>query len=521
MASVALDKGCVRFEINAKKLNILFWKKAKSYRHFKNIYLILREALYKNQLEGEKHKEPPFKLDSNIDATALYKAFIKPDVIRAVSKKRKGGKIADQVDLVNSALCEVELFQNLVETAEDLQAKTIHKEIKKLQAAFKSFYTKIKNGDKDARPPKPKKLSKIYEQTVAIDQDCLSFKRKNIVKVNINGGMVSLPLRHDTVLKVVKDFSKVQSAEIICSESRLTLILLYNRETIQTEETISISKDAGLDLGVNNTAAIAIDDDTSPSILFSGAKFVKFNSTNNRLLAKYKSQKDILLNIDQEKRDNAFYGQLNDLSKKITKLYAKRRKFFFDQFHKLSTRILEDLQEQGVTRLFVSRNLSDCKNTKGNSMGKTNNQKFHQIPILRLLDNISYKTGAYGIEVVEIDEAYTSKCSCLSGNIMEAQRLRKDEEEELISNEEAKQLRTKVLNGRRVRRSLFKDTVYKLSFHADINAAFNHIRVGRKATQDSLNHLLDKVWKLANPIKIDLRTNALNCYLDRPLMEPC
>jgi len=384
------DKGSVRFEIDAKKKTSFFWQKARSYRHFNNIYLIIREALYKNQLVGEEYQAPSFKMDSSVEGNALYRAFIQPDVVRAVVKKRHGGKFSEQVELVNTALGQSPIFQQLLEVAEELQAKSIYKELKKINAAFKAFFTKLKNGDRDARPPKPKKLSKVHEQTVPIDQNCLSFKRKNLVRININGGMVDIPLRHETVLKIVKDFSNVQSAEVICSRTRLTLVLLYkNREVTQYQEIERPPKDAGLDLGVNNTAAIAIDDEQSESILISGDKFIEFNCTNNRLIAKYQSEKDLLSKVPNEERDRVFYGRINDLSLKLAKLYARRRKFYFDQFHKLATRTLEELESRGVTRLFVSRNLGDCKKTKGNSMNKKNNQKFYQIPLLRLLDNIS------------------------------------------------------------------------------------------------------------------------------------
>lgn len=102
------------------------------------------------------------------------------------------------------------------------------------------------------------------------------------------------------------------------------------------------------------------------------------------MLGKYKSEKDSLLNSDETEHDSHFYKRLNELNERTSRLFARRRKLYFDQFHKLSVRLPEDLCGQNARTLFVSRNLDDGKNTKCNSMGKINNQKFYQITLFKL-----------------------------------------------------------------------------------------------------------------------------------------
>ena len=79
--------------------------------------------------------------------------------------------------------------------------------------------------------------------------------------------------------------------------------------------------------------------------------------------------------------------------------------------------------------------------------------------LAKVNDYLQLKAGEYGIEIREIDEAYTSKCSALSGDILKAQHRRRRE------NSDSK--RSDVLNGRRLRRSVFKYLPSGRSFHAD------------------------------------------------------
>ncbi len=49
------------------------------------------------------------------------------------------------------------------------------------------------------------------------------------------------------------------------------------------------------------------------------------------------------------------------------------------------------------------------------NIGRVNNQKFVQIPFIKLFHQIAYKGMLIGIDVVLIEESYTSKCSFLDG----------------------------------------------------------------------------------------------------------
>jgi transposase len=132
----------------------------------------------------------------------------------------------------------------------------------------------------------------------------------------------------------------------------------------------------------------------------------------------------------------------------------------------------------------MSKNLAELKNNGECNLNKSTKQNFIQIPFMKLLKNIEYKAQEYGINVHYIDEKYTSKASCISGDIKSIQ-----------DNPDL----TNAFNGRRVKRGLFLDTVINKVFNADINGAVNHIKVG---IGKSFEWLKDRLFKLSNPIKI-------------------
>ena len=93
-------------------------------------------------------------------------------------------------------------------------------------------------------------------------------------------------------------------------------------------------------------------------------------------------------------------------------------------------------------------------------MGARNNQKFVQMPFARLASYLRYKCEMVGIDFVEHEESYTSKCDALALDP--------------ISKHEQHL-------GRRTKRGLFHSSVGKL-INADQNGALN---IMRKVVGDS------------------------------------
>lgn len=112
------------------------------------------------------------------------------------------------------------------------------------------------------------------------------------------------------------------------------------------------------------------------------------------------------------------------------------------------------------------------------NMGKICNQKFVQIPYLKLLHMLEYKCKLHGIRCIAITEEYTSKCSYYDN-----EKIQKHE----------------VYMGRRNKRGQFI-TYDGTILNADVNGALN---IMRKCNNDAYinNKPVDKRFVL-NPVRI-------------------
>ena len=102
------------------------------------------------------------------------------------------------------------------------------------------------------------------------------------------------------------------------------------------------------------------------------------------------------------------------------------------------------------------------------------------IPFDKFIWDLKYKGKMVGINVVEIEEGYTSKCSFL-------------DDEPLEKHEE--------YMGKRVKRGLFKSKSGRL-LNADVNGAFNILRKYLKCNHDAVMPV--DVGFVYNPVKVYL-----------------
>jgi IS605 OrfB family transposase len=341
------------------------------------------------------------------------------------------------------------------------------------------------------KPPKPKKLSKVIEYSIELDKyNSFSFtklEKENLIGINLSNGMVYIHVDKKQVEKLT-EIDKLYSARLVYDNGNLYLQISYLKNVSRLTSHVS-RKHASIDIGINNLMAVFVDDETTSSLIIDGKPFKDYNSKFNRLISKLnESKSNEVLEWAVSKTGNKYPAKYTEKGKKIGKfisfLFAKRSRFFHDQFHKMAKRVVEYLHLHGVTDLFISKNLAELKNNGECDLNKAVKQNFIQIPFVKLLKLIEYKAQEYGINVHIIDERYTSKASCISDDVRSIQ--------------ESPDL-TNAFNGKRVKRGLFLDVVINKVFNADINGAVNHIKV---AVGKSFEWLKNKLFKLCNPIKI-------------------
>ncbi|MBU0496274.1 MAG: transposase, partial [Chloroflexi bacterium] len=119
--------------------------------------------------------------------------------------------------------------------------------------------------------------------------------------------------------------------------------------------------------------------------------------------------------------------------------------------HTASRRIIDLLVREGIGTLVIGKNPHWKQQI---NIGKRNNQNFVSVPHARFVDMLIYKATLGGIQVVLVEESYTSKTSFLDW--------------ELPCQQE-------VYAGRRVERGLFR-AADGCIINADVNGAYQIIR---------------------------------------------
>ena len=215
---------------------------------------------------------------------------------------------------------------------------------------------------------------------------------------------------------------------------------------------------ASIDLGVNNLVTLTNNIGEQPIVI--NGKIVKS------------------MNQYFNKKRSKLMGNVGDrgTSDRLWKLTMKRDHKIGDLMHKASKFIVRWCIEHGIDTLVVGKN-DGWK--QGINIGKRNNQHFVAIPFESLLQKLAYKSEDAGIRFVETDEAYTSKCSFLDG--------------ELIGPHDT-------YLGRRVKRGLFISGT-GIEINADVNGSCNNMR---KAFPDAALLVRGDRRCALHPVRIDI-----------------
>ncbi|MEG4225886.1 transposase [Microcoleus sp. N9_B2] len=198
---------------------------------------------------------------------------------------------------------------------------------------------------------------------------------------------------------------------------------------------------AAIDLGLNNLATLTYNVPGLVPTIYDGRAVKSTNQYCNQVSSPLKS----LLPAAKT-------------TKKLARLWHKRNCKVDYHLHTTSSAIIKELVNHQIGLLAIGGN-QDFKD--GIKTGKVNNQNFACIPHRRFVQMLQYKGQIAGIQVVLVEESYTSKCSAL--------------------NWEPIQQHSDYI-GSRVKRGLFRTKTGQL-INADVNGSLN---IGPKAVGDGL-----------------------------------
>lgn len=144
-----------------------------------------------------------------------------------------------------------------------------------------------------------------------------------------------------------------------------------------------------------------------------------------------------------------------------------------DDLHKLSRILVEHaLYIKSKTILFGKNPLWKQKI----NMGKKNNQNFVQISLAKLIEMTRYKAEEYGIDVIDIEENHTSKCSFTDS-------------EDICHHD--------IYMGNRLHRGLFEASK-GTKINADVQGSYNILREGSEIVQKNkkIKTKFDEIYKV-------------------------
>ena len=473
--------------------------------HFRNMLIIL---IRKYRLT---HKEPL------LNQSVLY---------ALISTREYSGKYSEEFE---KAVKNIQAEQELREFLDRLKSQKerignphfIQSVIRQMIKDFKSFFRALQSFRENPerftgvpRPPKPKKLRFL-----------MNFSAEgNANTLRQEGDSLLIRLREGEYLKVKlpKDFPyRVSSVRLKFFGEDLYVDVVYECELSQIEPKGEYG--AGIDVGLDELLAVVSENPQLRSFIVSGKELKAFNQWFNKERAKLRSRIDYLKNEsgsrDYEEEDRQkLKDKLMELEVKDKVLSSHRRRWLENNLHKIARGLVNLLYETGHRVIYIGKNALVSK--KGINLGSKTNQEFVSIPFRRLIELIRYKAQELGMEVVEVDESYSSKTSPFA-DIRKVQRLGRKKmalkarlrglegggEEVKEVEEKVKELEEKLrgmMEGSR-RGNVFKDKVLSKVFHTDLVGALNILRIGAKLLRLGFYEELKILFiKLCNPVRMKL-----------------
>ncbi len=423
---------------------------------------------------------------------AFYKEIIlNQSILYGLVAKEYSGKYKEKFEEI---LYNIENNSELKELLEKLKAQKekvdnahyIQYIIRQVIKDFGNFFRSLKSFKENPekfktrpKPPKPKKLSLLMN--FSVEGNANTFKREE------DSLVIRLRKKQYLKVKLPKDFSyRVSSIRLKLFGDDLYVDAVYEHEI--TNKELKGEYRAGIDIGLDELLSVVSENPELRSFIVSGKEIKAFNQWFNKEMARIRSQIDHLKN--EIKSGN--YENTKELERKVRELEIKdkilsahRKRWLDNNLHKISRKLVDLLYETGHKVIYIGKNAIESKN--GINLGKKTNQAFVSIPFRRLIELIKYKAKELGMEVVEIDESWTSKTSPFADIF----KVKETKDKELCQ-------------GKR-EGNLFKDKILNKVFHADLVGALNILRTGAKLLKlnfyDNLKVLL---VKLCNPVKLKL-----------------
>lgn len=308
-----------------------------------------------------------------------------------------------------------------------LPAKVSQWVLKQVCAAWDSFFAARKAYAADpsrfvGRPKLPKYKAKD-------GRNGLTYTIQAISRVALRQGIIKLS---GLDVEVPTKQTRVQQVRVVPRGTHYAIEVVYEQDVMPAD--LNAAWVAGIDLGVDNLAAIASNKPGLAPRLVNGRPLKSINQAYNKARTRLQAK----------------LPDGRHTSRQLAALTDARNRRVRDYLHNASRAIVDWLHSERIGTLIIGYNPGWKQHV---TLGRRTNQTFVGIPFERFIQMLTYKAALVGIQVITREEAYTSKCS-----FFDAEAIGKQEQ----------------YAGKRVRRGLFRTASGRL-VNADVNAAYNQI----------------------------------------------
>lgn len=299
----------------------------------------------------------------------------------------------------------INLLPNLKNTIKpewkELNAKAIQTIATEVSQSYLSFFTLIKK-DKTARPPKQKELGKYH--TLTFNQSGWSFREG---KFTIN----QIPFNYKTNLTNISELN-IKEIRVKFKDNKWLCDIVVNDKNEYQDEKLVKTKVLSIDLGLKNLGT-GVDNKGNVIILKNKSK--KINQYFSKQIDNVKSK------LSKKEKGSKNYEKLNRVKKK---LYSKKNSQIKQTLHIQSKTLVNMNYKTIVVGELTIKSLMNSEGVNKNKKGIR--KSFGESNIDMFLQFLKYKSQNNLIDVIKIDEKYTTQLNSLTGKMFKEKVILKD-----------------------------------------------------------------------------------------------
>ena len=208
-------------------------------------------------------------------------------------------------------------------------------------------------------------------------------------------------------IKLKKSFELIKQIEFsYVDKNRYKVYIIYEKETPESKE--DNKHYISIDIGTKNL--LTIYDNNGSSFIIGGQSILNTNYYFSKKIAYYQSLFDKC--YPNQKKGKA--------TKRIKRLYELKRKRINLILHRASKRVIDYCLTHDISKIIVG-DLSGLLNSKkefaNNKEKHRYNQNIRSVCFKKIYSHLSYKTAIKGIELIIVNESYSSSCSPYSRRV--------------------------------------------------------------------------------------------------------